>query len=137
MLVEECMTPHPVTVNSRSTLREAIKLMAELKLRAIPVVSGSEYLGMLTDSGIRDPLAAALSKEIDRKSQRALLDSPVIRYMREDLPILSPESRIVEAISLVLESESGVVPVLDDRGMLCGVIGSRDLLKVTRAYLDD
>ncbi|MCL6512082.1 MAG: CBS domain-containing protein [Anaerolineae bacterium] len=58
MRVELVMTENVVTVTPQTSLREAAKLMIKHKVSGLPVMDGSELVGMITESDIFRALMA-------------------------------------------------------------------------------
>lgn len=46
------MTPHPITVNPETPLKEAAALILEKKIGGLPVVDGEELVGMITETDL-------------------------------------------------------------------------------------
>lgn len=51
-LVEDVMTPSPVTVDPGETLEGAAELMLERKISGLPVLRGSRLVGIITESDV-------------------------------------------------------------------------------------
>jgi acetoin utilization protein AcuB len=52
------MTPHPITVNPETPLKEAAALILEKKIGGLPVVDGEELVGMITETDLIKALMA-------------------------------------------------------------------------------
>jgi len=50
--LSEIMTPNPFTVAPDATLQEAARLMLQSKVAGLPVVSGGQVVGIITESDI-------------------------------------------------------------------------------------
>lgn len=46
------MTPHPITVNPETPLKEAAAIILEKKIGGLPVVDGEELAGMITETDL-------------------------------------------------------------------------------------
>lgn len=46
------MTPHPITVNPETSLKEAAGIILEKKIGGLPVVDGDELVGMITETDL-------------------------------------------------------------------------------------
>ena len=51
-------------------------------------------------------------------------------YMDTEVPTLSPETRVLEAVDFLLENKITGAPVVDSGGALVGIITETDLLKL-------
>ena len=82
ILVEEIMTPNPVTIGPDTTPQEAARLMVNKKFGALPVVDGGKTVGIVTETdllkyfatgGTADegsPAVPAPRKKVRRKAAR-------------------------------------------------------------------
>ncbi len=50
--ITEVMSSPPVTIDSGSTVQEAAKLMADRKIGCLPVMSGDDFVGILTETDV-------------------------------------------------------------------------------------
>lgn len=50
--VKEVMTPNLKTINSTSTLEDAVKIMKENKIKKLPVVYNNKVVGIITENDI-------------------------------------------------------------------------------------
>ncbi len=55
--VADLMTPNPVTINSATTIADALKIFADKKFLALPVVDNGQLLGILSAKDIIGYLA--------------------------------------------------------------------------------
>lgn len=60
MLVEEIMTANPICVDFEASLGEAVDLMTENRINALPVTEGKELRGLLTTHDILQHLSKIL-----------------------------------------------------------------------------
>ena len=56
------MTPNPVTINSATTIGEALKVFADKKFLALPVVDNGQLVGILLQGYNRLPCLIAYRK---------------------------------------------------------------------------
>jgi len=60
VMVESVMTPNPRTVEPGTSLREAARLILELKVGGLPVVEGGRLVGMITETDLIKALVELL-----------------------------------------------------------------------------
>lgn len=129
ILVQDWMTPNPITVTPDTPIVEAHKLMVEHKIRRLPVVEDGKVVGIVTLGDIRgaEPSEATslsiweLNYLISRIKVREVMKSPVVT--------VSPDTPIREAARLMLENKIAGLPVLDgDR--LVGIITESDIFRM-------
>ena len=127
--VSERMTPHPVTVKPSDSINDAITKMQKGHFRHLPVVDDrGKLLGMLSDRDIRliRPSLAFVSHE-DAALQ---LWSTAVRQAAMFDPVTIPlDASIEQAAELMLRWEIGGLPVVNEGGVLVGMITYTDLLR--------
>lgn len=143
--VEDIMSREVVSVRPDASLRQAIDLMYERKLRYLPVVDGTgKVVGEL---GVLDIIAAGLPDYALRLENLAFLDElepmselmasegtiPVSRVMKPAVGSFAPGDSIIEAAMRMTKSRKRHFPVVE-RGRIVGILSSMDILtKVLRA----
>jgi IMP dehydrogenase len=113
---ESGMILNPITLGSESTLREAHALMARFSISGVPIVrEGGELVGIVTN---RD-----LQFETD-------LDQPIREVMTgEGLVTVPVGTTLKEAERLLHTHRIEKLPVVDEHGILKGLITVKDIFK--------
>lgn len=111
MKVKEIMTEDPQVVTVPGSRDEAMELLRDLKVSALPVLKEEELIGMVR---LRD-----LFKNPD-ENQLAML-------VNRDLTTISQNQSLEEAAKKMLENNVRRLPVVED-GDLVGIITVRDIL---------
>jgi acetoin utilization protein AcuB len=129
MFVKDYMTRHPVMVEPTMSVVEAQGIMAETKVRHLPVTgSGKRLIGLVTRERMRIPpteLASLNVWEITRLlSNLAVKD---VMAKAEDLITIEPDATLEEAAQLMVENKIGCLPVLE-AGVVVGIITEIDLM---------
>jgi len=111
------MTRNPKTIGPDAHLSEAAGQIIDQKVRRLPVVEGKELVGILS---VAD-LIAAIAQKKDKAEIKDRFTSTTFALW-EETP-LSLVGRVMEI--------SGVdaIPILDNEGVLSGIISERDLIK--------
>lgn len=65
------MTREPTCISSDAPFREAVRLMLELKISALPVVHDGALVGIITETDCLRALAGLLLERTDEKEKRA------------------------------------------------------------------
>jgi CBS domain-containing protein len=111
------MTRNPATIGPDADIADAAAQIIEKKVRRLPVVEGKELVGILS---VADLITACAQL----KSRQEIKDSftSTTFALWEETP-LSLVGRVMEI--------SGVdaIPILDNEGVLSGIISERDLIK--------
>jgi CBS domain-containing protein len=135
MLVREVMTSPAVTVTPYTTAQEALRLLDECHITALPVVdddgivvgvvSEADLLALIPDGQQSDPLlpvGAAATRRV-----RDLMTRPAVT--------VDADSQVVEAVELMRSTVVKSLPVVLNRRIV-GVVSRSDLVRVL-AHADD
>jgi acetoin utilization protein AcuB len=131
MFVSRSMARKVMTVDKKTSLLEAQKLMRQGNVRHLPVVDAdSRLVGMVTDRDIRSALPYRLAKgEGDAQTREQYAHVKVADAMTTDLLTISPSHTLQDAILLIEQKKVGAFPVVDDDNKLVGILSVRDLLR--------
>lgn len=132
MLVFEVMTKNPVTVRPGTSIKEALALLADNHVTALPVAtSEGKIRGVVSEADLirellpRDPRAHEIPPVDDRRRPTIVEDvmttHPVTVY---------PETDLAEAVDLLTATTVKSVPVVDRQGHLHGVLSRSDIVRL-------
>jgi len=129
MLVRDYMTRHPVMVDPQMSIVEAQGIMAEAKVRHLPVIEkGKRLIGLITRQRMRIPpteLASLNVWEITRFLSNLTVKDVMVK--QQDLVTIEPDATLEEAAQLMVQNRIGCLPVLEE-GIVVGIITETDLL---------
>ncbi|MFD0686249.1 CBS domain-containing protein [Actinomadura fibrosa] len=143
MLVREAMTSPVVTIPPSATVRQALRVLHEHDLAALPVVDGGgRLLGIVTEMDLlraeidADPRAFA-RPVASRTSGAAPGRDPdpappprrVEQVMTRDVETTRPGAEVADLAETMMKTRAGWVPVLDGARVV-GIVGRRDLVAV-------
>ena len=132
MLVRDCMTYHPIMVAPTMPLSEAQQLMADNRIRHLPVVEdGKRLVGLLTRDSLTlkpDVLGSLNVWEITRS-----LAGLTVRQVMIKLPqvkMITPNRSVERAAGIMLENKVGCLPVVEDEKnkVVVGIVTAVDML---------
>ena len=131
MFVSRSMTRKVITVGPEVGIFEAQELMAERKIRHLPVVDANDRLiGIVTDRDIRSALPYAFFKKSPGKAEKEKFSKLQIKDIMSKNPItILPTYTIQDALLMIQDSKVGALPVVDEENRLKGIISVRDLLR--------
>ena len=112
---ESGMILDPVTITSRNTIREALDIMTHFHISGVPVVNDGKLVGILTNRDIRF------------ETNLELLVSD--RMTGKNLITVKKGTTLNEAKSVLQKHRIEKLLVIDDEGVLCGLITVKDILK--------
>jgi CBS domain-containing protein len=101
------------------TVLDALRLMAEQEIGALPVMDGDRLVGLISE---RDYARKVIL--LDRKSS----DTRVRDIMTNRVPCVSPTRTVEECMALMTDKRVRHLPVLRD-GHLIGLVSIGDLVK--------
>ncbi len=108
-----------LTVDAGTSVREAIALLAERRIGALPVTRGGEVAGIMSERDIIYCL---------KSDGAAVLDWPVERIMTAPAITIAPDRQVMSALSLMTQRRIRHLPVVED-GRLVGLVSIGDLVK--------
>src|SRR5688500_17840535 len=98
MLVRDWMTPNPITVGPKETLRGVQEILGMKKIRHLPVVEGGKLLGLVSDRDVRRASPSPLSGA-DADSVDAILDSTTVERIMVRTPMtIASGQKLQEAV---------------------------------------
>ena len=108
-----------LTVRADTPVREAVELLAERRIGALPVVKGDEVAGIMSERDIIYCL---------RSDGAAVLDWPVERIMTAPAITVERDHQVMGALSLMTKRRIRHLPVVEgDR--IIGIVSIGDLVK--------
>jgi acetoin utilization protein AcuB len=108
-------------------MQQAEEIMDENKIRQLPVVKGTELLGIVTDRDIRSFIGGRLLSAPDEREKA--MSTPVAAVMTTKPVTLAPDDGLEEAIELLIEEKFGGIPVVDEEEGLVGILTHVDVLR--------
>ncbi|MEL7498650.1 MAG: CBS domain-containing protein [Planctomycetota bacterium] len=139
--VQSIMSASVQTIDYRSTVADAVQLMAEDQFNAIPVVDGDgKCVGMLSRSDLTETFLAEdqeLANVLDagafgRLSNRFIEtcdEKSVVEVMTHDVMSVSPTTAIKAACEIMTNHQIHHLPVISDRGFVEGIVSSFDVIR--------
>ena len=128
MKVRDMMHVDVVTVTPDMSLAQGQRLMHDKGIRHLPVVSGTELVGIVTDRDIREASpspATTLSKgEINYQMDTTAIHTCMIR----NVVVVQPDDEGTKATRILLDRKFGGLPVVEGK-QLVGVLTETDCLQ--------
>lgn len=108
-----------VSIAGDRTVTEAVKLLAERRIGAVPVIAGDAVIGIFSE---RDVIYS-----LEREGQGAL-ERSVSEVMTSPAITVSPDESILAALALMTRRRIRHLPVMES-GRCVGVVSIGDLVK--------
>jgi CBS domain-containing protein len=127
MKVKDIMIKEVATLDVDDELSLANDIMRLGRIRHLPVVSGEELVGIVSERDLfRSSLAQALG--YGNKDTRDVMKTLHIKdIMVKQLITVSPDMELKDAVALMVERKIGCLPVVGDNKLL-GLITETDIL---------
>lgn len=144
MKVADIMTRDVVTLEPEQNLEEAARILMEEAISGAPVVKEGKVIGMLSERDLlstrtdpRPPRYLELLggiifldnvKEFQNQLKRATA-TKVEELMTSEVVVTYPESSLDEAAQTIIDQRVNRLPVVDDEGILIGIVTRNDVLR--------
>ncbi len=139
MLVNDCMTRHPILVSPTLPAAEAQRIMVEHHIRHLPVVGeGKRLLGLVTRQSLAikpDALASLNVWEISRFLATMTVERIMVKA--DQVITITPERTAERAARMMTEHKIGCLVVVEDthNPIVVGILTETDLLAAFQAML--
>jgi CBS domain-containing protein len=143
--VRDVMTTPVITVTPTMPLREVARVLIDHRVSGVPVTDDSgAVVGVVSEADFlvkeqgldavrHRPLARVLGESAETRAQLARLTArTAAEAMSSPAITVGPWLRIAEAAQLMTQRRVNRLPVVDDRGLLVGIVTRADLV---RAYV--
>ncbi|MFM5907425.1 MAG: CBS domain-containing protein [Novosphingobium sp.] len=111
--------PEVITCNADSSVRDAIAILAERRIGALPVTDGDGVIGIFSERDVIYCLASAGGAALDR-SVREVMTAPAIT--------VAPDTEVLTALALMTRRRIRHLPVTQE-GRTVGFVSIGDLVK--------
>ncbi|UEG49360.1 CBS domain-containing protein [Ferruginibacter lapsinanis] len=110
-----------IAVTPDTSVFDALTIMAEKNIGAVVVLSGDEYVGIMTERDYARKIV------LNRKSSS---DTKVTEILSDDLPKVSPADKVDYCMSLMSDRNIRYLPVFENNKAI-GILSINDLVKET------
>ncbi|QDE69225.1 MULTISPECIES: CBS domain-containing protein [Myxococcus] len=129
-IVGELMTRDVVALKETQNLAKADELLRLHRIRHLPVVRQDKLVGLITH---RDLLRAAATHATDPAAQPLWAAD----IMTRDVQTVRPDTPLRRAVTLMLEHKYGCLPVVDEGGVLQGILTEADLVRYAQHLIGE
>lgn len=140
MKVKHYMTKDVYTVTSDVKITDAVDIMEEHDFHRLPVVEDNKFIGLLTEELIAESSPSKVTSlsiyEMNYLFDRVLVED----LMKKDVLTISEDIHIEEAALLMADKDITVLPVINDKNEVIGIITHKDIFKALidlTGYKDD
>lgn len=124
MLVEQMMNTNVLTLQPTHSIKDAIDLLRENKIRHLPITSEEGLVvGVLSDRDIKD----ATPSNLIENQQNDIYATPIEDIMTKNPLIGHPLDFVEEVATIFYDQKIGCLPIVSS-GKLVGIVTETDLL---------
>ncbi|MDP3012995.1 MAG: CBS domain-containing protein, partial [Candidatus Subteraquimicrobiales bacterium] len=116
IVAREIMSKPVRTIDSKTTIQEASKMMLRYGHTGLPVTDKGNLVGMIS------------RRDLDKAVHHGLSHAPIKGFMSHQVITVSPDTALYEVQKLLVEEGIGRVPVVDN-GETIGIVTRTDLLR--------
>ncbi len=133
MRIRDMMTRNPITVDSKTMVLDAQKIMQENNIRRLPVVEKGKLVGIITKHDLLEA-SPSPATSLSIHELNYLLSKMVVKDIMKKNPLtLTPDTPFEEALKIGQEKKIGSFPVMEN-GKLVGIATESDIVRfLTRA----
>jgi CBS domain-containing protein len=127
--VGDVMTEGPVTVRTTDSVATATSLMADRKLKRLPVVDGDGRLaGILARADVLRAVGETFPREVDAAAEHPGAQT-VGDLMRVDAPVVREDAGLAALLDAVVSTRLNRAVVVDGDRRVLGIVTDADILK--------
>jgi len=129
MLVQDQMTPDPVTISPDAAFNDAFRLMKKNKFRRLPVVDQrGKLVGIIVEKDLLRASPSSASSLSIFEINHLLSELKVEQVMSKPVVTAPPELPLEEAARLMVDKKIGCLPVVREDKLL-GIITETDIFE--------
>ena len=129
MIVRDAMHESTLTIDPHRSLADAVVTMETLKIKRLPVLLGSRLVGLLTDGDVIRHLPALHEGLTPWQFALRAGKAKVSEAMCPTVLTTTTDTLLDEAIHTMINRRVGGLPVLNDDGLLVGMLTLTDVLR--------
>ena len=135
--LEEVMVRSPICVFVDDLFHVVIQKMNEHRIRHIPVVDRTGVLeGIITQRDLFKNNPPHKAEDGSWYYDTAEADNLILRHVMTPKPYtLKPEDTLDKAVLAMAQFKYGCIPIVDDKGKVCGIITQMDIIFIAANIL--
>jgi acetoin utilization protein AcuB len=130
MLVRDVMQTKLITASPHTTLPDALRLVAQRRVRHLPIVDADgDLVGIVSDRDLKQAMASPATSLEAHELLFLLNRLPLDQIMTRTVVTIGPMSPVEEAARLMVRQKIGALPVVEG-GELVGILTETDVLEL-------
>jgi CBS-domain-containing membrane protein len=144
--VKDVMTPFPKTAALDTPVNDVVQLLLSSSLKGVPVIdSNSHVAGIITQNDLIQkanlPIRLGLLARLELDQRKMLLNSNAPKKAQEIMthPVITikEEQHLHEAVHLMLKHHLKRLPVINDQGILVGMLSRVDVFNTITKHASE
>ena len=136
-VVSDIMSRAIFTIFEEDNLTGVESGMQHFRFRHLPVVDGSKLVGLITHRSLLQIAASSLEPGSDDTTERLNEQLFARDVMVRDVITVSETTPLSEAGRLMWENKIGCLPVVNEAGILVGIVTEADFVQLALRLLKD
>jgi CBS domain-containing membrane protein len=129
LIVSDLMSRAPRTIRPDATVLDAYAIMTESAIRHLPVVSfGGELVGVVTHRDLLTGDVCTRDQSLLSEESEFVRDTLVAEVMTASCEVVSPETELSEAATILIANKIGCLPVMDGEELI-GILTESDFVR--------
>jgi len=129
MRIKDMMSRNPITVDSKTLVLDAQKIMRENKIRRLPVVDKEILVGIITQHDLLMASPSPATSLSVHELNYLLSKMKVSEIMKKNPVTITPDTPFEEALKIGQDKKIGSFPVLENE-KLVGMVTESDIVRV-------
>lgn len=131
MIISDWMTKDVITIDPEASMMRAAKIMKEKNIRRLPVVDDKgKLVGIVSDRDVKEA-SPSKATTLDVHELYYLLSEIKVKNIMTPNPITIRETdTVVKCAAIMQEKKISGLPVLDEKGILVGIMTQDEVYKV-------
>jgi acetoin utilization protein AcuB len=127
--VEQWMTRNPYTIESDTSIIEAMHMMKEKNIRRLPVTCNGKFCGLITDLMIKG-FTPGQASSLDTWELHYILAKATVKDAMNPHPItITPGAPLSEAARIIHDNKLNGICVTDSSNNLVGLLTNTNLME--------
>lgn len=127
--ISAIMTKNVLTVNLNDELSDVVNTLKKHKIRHIPVIDGSEVVGIISRTDINRLTFGSLFENQEGADEAVLTMLSVSQVMTDKPRLVRIDSTVKDVAEIFAAEEFHALPVVDDKETLVGIVTTTDIIK--------
>jgi acetoin utilization protein AcuB len=129
--VADIMSRRVIVLSEEDNLSQVAAQLERLHFHHLPVVDDGKLVGMLSQRDLlHNTVSGVDNSMVARQREERFLESTFVRdVMQVNVATAHAEDSVSSAAQRMLDARVGALPVVDEAGMLVGIVTQNDILR--------